>query len=522
MRAPLPAATVNPSEVEEPTLVLPTRASRPSSAERRHPHEAKGTARPSASRPAAGPPATAHVHVGFSGLRLKVTLILFVSALLVALSLLIFVLVNRIFGDINPSMRSDLEWKARRGAVELAQSADLGIAIDDVAMIKESFGEYRSSPDVLAIVASDQNGSILVSHGSLPKSVGDLFANPAGTLKQGHGWLLSWAESKIDGNTLGRIALVISTARLDAGERLRRNMLVAALLGCLAALVVSLFFVNFYLGPLITLTHRSLRTAREMEIAKRIQTSILPTRTDVTGLEIAAAMIAADDVGGDYYDVIPVERGAWIGIGDVAGHGLQAGLIMLMVQSIVAALTRSRREATPRDLVTTLNGVLYDNIRGRLKTDEHVTFSLLRYDANGSVTFAGAHEDIIVCRAATGVCELVATSGVWLGALRDIGRATDDSAIKLAHGDVMVLYTDGVTEARSASGETFGLERLRAEIERHRAAPSTEICSAVMGAVTAWMPVQDDDVTVFVARYSGDGERQGPEEHEYEVEIGGS
>jgi sigma-B regulation protein RsbU (phosphoserine phosphatase) len=111
---------------------------------------------------------------------------------------------------------------------------------------------------------------------------------------------------------------------------------------------------------------------------------------------------------------------------------------------------------------------------------------------------------------------------VWLGALRDIGRATDDSTIKLAHGDVMVLYTDGVTEARSASGETFGLERLRAEIERHRAAPSTEICGAIMAAVTAWMESQADDVTVFVARYSGDGDRQGPDERDYEVEIGGS
>jgi hypothetical protein len=513
---------VTPSEVEEPTLVLPAKASRPPSVERRHPPGPKEAARPSAVHAANGPPATVHVPVAFSGLRLKVTLILFVCALLLALSLLIFVLVNRIFGDINPSMRSDLDWKARRGAVELAQSTDLGIAIDDVAMIKESFGEYRTSPDVLAIVATDQNGAILVSHGNLPKSIGDLFAAPAGTLRAGHGWLLSWAESKIDGNTLGRVALVISTARLDAGERLRRNMLVAASLGCLAALVVSLFFVNFYLGPLITLTHRSLRTAREMEIAKRIQTSILPTRTDVTGLEIAAKMIAADDVGGDYYDVIPVERGAWIGIGDVAGHGLQAGLIMLMVQSVVAALTRSRREATPRDLVTTLNSVLYDNIRGRLKSDEHVTFSLLRYDANGCVTFAGAHEDIIVCRAATGVCELVPTSGVWLGALRDIGRATDDSTIRLLPGDVMVLYTDGVTEAKNASGETFGLERLRAELERHRAAPSADICGAIMGAVTAWMTSQADDVTVFVARYSGDGSRQDHDEHEYKVEIVGA
>src|SRR5205807_5031038 len=114
--------------------------------------------------------------------------------------------------------------------------------------------------------------------------IAELFTGAPGVVRVTPHWLLCWAESKIEGNTLGRVALVVSTARLDAGERLRRNILAAALIGCMAALVVSVFFVNFYLGPLITLTHRSLRTAREMEIAKRIQTSILPTRTDVEAL----------------------------------------------------------------------------------------------------------------------------------------------------------------------------------------------------------------------------------------------
>lgn len=439
----------------------------------------------------------------FSGLRLKVVLILFVSALLVALSLLIVVLVNRIFGDINPSIRADLEWKARRGSVELAQAADLGIAIDDVAMIEESFGEYRSSPDVLAIVVADQNGAILVTHGNVPPALRDPFAAPPGILRRSDTWFLCWAESKIEGNTLGKVALLISTARLDAGERLRRDMLVAALFGCLAALVVSLFFVNFYLGPLITLTTHSLRTAREMEIAKRIQTSILPVRTEVPGLEIAATMIPATDVGGDYYDVIPVDGGAWIGVGDVAGHGLQAGLIMLMVQSVVAALTKARRDATPRELVTALNSVLHDNIRSRLRSDEHVTFSLLRYNPDGTVVFAGAHEDIVICRAATGTCDRVATPGVWLGAMRDVGRATKDTTVKLEPGDVIVLYTDGVTEAKSATGEIFGLDRFCAAVERQHKAPAADLCASVVREVTGWMGVQDDDVTVFVARYTG-------------------
>src|SRR5690606_17839050 len=125
------------------------------------------------------------------------------------------------------------------------------------------------------------------------------------------------------------------------------------------------------------------RLEDEMEIAARIQTSILPQDLAVPGLEVGARMVPATEVGGDYYDVIPQVDGAWIGVGDVAGHGLRAGLVMLMVQSAVASLVRERPGASPRDLVATLNVTIADNVRRRLQQDEHVTFSLLRYRRSG-------------------------------------------------------------------------------------------------------------------------------------------
>src|SRR3954471_1354518 len=100
-----------------------------------------------------------------------------------------------------------------------------------------------------------------------------------------------------------------------------------------------------------------------MEIASRIQTSILPRQFEVDGLQIAAQMIPATQVGGDYYDVLPVDGGCWLAIGDVAGHGLTAGLVMLMIQSIVSALTRQRPDATPAELLSILNEVLFENVR---------------------------------------------------------------------------------------------------------------------------------------------------------------
>ena len=137
----------------------------------------------------------------------------------------------------------------------------------------------------------------------------------------------------------------------------------------------------------------------EEEIASRIQSSILPGEIDVEGLEIAAGMLPADKVGGDYYDIIPVEDGCWIAIGDVAGHGLAAGLIMLMIQSTLQGLVKLSPQANPRDLICALNRVLYENIRKRMKRDEHITFCLVRYWADGRLSFAGAHESLIVCRA---------------------------------------------------------------------------------------------------------------------------
>jgi sigma-B regulation protein RsbU (phosphoserine phosphatase) len=242
------------------------------------------------------------------------------------------------------------------------------------------------------------------------------------------------------------------------------------------------------------------RLENELEIATRIQTSILPRGIEIPGLEIAAAMKPADEVGGDYYDVQPALDGCWIGIGDVAGHGLTAGLVMMMTQSAIAALVRTRPSASPGELVSTLNRVIFENVRKRLAQREHMTLSLLRYRRDGSVSFAGAHEDIVVCRT-DGKSELVETPGTWIGAVEDVSAFSNDYELKLNDGDLMVLHTDGLTQAIDASGTLFGVERLCAEVERLRERPPQEICDHLMAEVLRWSPVLQDDVTVMVLRY---------------------
>jgi phosphoserine phosphatase RsbU/P len=242
------------------------------------------------------------------------------------------------------------------------------------------------------------------------------------------------------------------------------------------------------------------RLERELEIADRIQTALLPEAPRVQGLEIAARMKPAATVGGDYYDVLPATGGAWIGVGDVAGHGLTAGLIMLMVQSGTASLVRALPSARPSQVVKLLNDVVFANVQERLHESEHVTYTLLRYHANGLVLHAGAHEDIIVYRKAQHRCEVAKTRGLWLGVMSDVGAATVDGEIQLEVGDMLVLYTDGIVESRDEKQEMYGIERMIEKTLALASQPVSELCDAVFTDVEAYAKAQVDDRTMLVLR----------------------
>jgi len=244
------------------------------------------------------------------------------------------------------------------------------------------------------------------------------------------------------------------------------------------------------------------RLENELDIASRLQTALLPRDScKIRGVEISARMVPATEVGGDYYDVLELEDGCWLGVGDVSGHGLTAGLIMMMMQSVVAGLGRHAPNAAPRQLVNILNKVIFDNVRSRLSKDEHATFCLIRYRSDGSFTFAGAHEAILIWRERQGRCEVIETPGTWLGGIEDIEPFVTDSDNRLEPGDVMLLYTDGLVEAMDRAGIQFGVERLCKELEKVHSAPADAIRDHMIAAVGAFMNVQQDDITVLVLRH---------------------
>jgi sigma-B regulation protein RsbU (phosphoserine phosphatase) len=246
------------------------------------------------------------------------------------------------------------------------------------------------------------------------------------------------------------------------------------------------------------------RMTQELEIAARIQTGILPNEVRVPGLEIAARMLPATEVGGDYFDILPYEGGCWLGIGDVAGHGLHTGLVMLMIQSIVAATTYARPDAPPAEAWAALNSVLWENVRERLGRDEHATVTLLRYQHDGRFDFAGAHEELVVYRASRRECEVLETPGLWAGISKlPLPEAIPNGVFRLAPGDVLLLYTDGLTEARHAEHGLFGVKRVCDCLLEVAELPTEAIVEYMLERVGAWTTRQRDDLTLVVLRYRG-------------------
>jgi PAS domain S-box-containing protein len=245
------------------------------------------------------------------------------------------------------------------------------------------------------------------------------------------------------------------------------------------------------------------RMSSELEITQRLQQMMLPRDEDmrkIAGLDISGSMEPATEIGGDYYDVVCSDGGVVIGIGDVTGHGLESGVIAIMVQTAVRTLLASGRFES-RKFFETLNHVIYDNVR-RMNCDRNLTLSLLRYQ-DKVVTISGQHEEILVVRG-DGILERHDTLnlGFPLGLEQDISSFIGEATVPLCSGDVMVAYTDGITEAVNDAGVAFGLERLSEVVRTSHRQPAGAIREAVLSSLRNYTEGQTllDDVTLLVIK----------------------
>ena len=247
----------------------------------------------------------------------------------------------------------------------------------------------------------------------------------------------------------------------------------------------------------------NLRMRAELDFVGQMQQLVLPTPDElaaIDGLDIAAFMEPADEVGGDYYDVLHTDGVVTIGIGDVTGHGLESGMLMVMTQAAVRTL-QEIRESDPVRFLDTLNRTLYQNVQ-RMRSDKNLTLALLTY-AQGQVRISGQHEEAIIVRHG-GAIERINTIdlGFPLGLEADIVRFVRHISVALQPGDGVVLYTDGITEAADMHHRLYGIDRLCAVISQHWAGTAQDIQAAVIADVRCHIGAQKvfDDITLVVAK----------------------
>ena len=234
--------------------------------------------------------------------------------------------------------------------------------------------------------------------------------------------------------------------------------------------------------------------AREMREASAVQAHRLPRRTPIfPTLDCAASTLASEAVGGDYYDFVETGgREVTLAVGDAAGHGVAAALVLAGVQARFR--DEAQRASHPGELLEAMN-------RDLVAVDQPERFMGLlcaRVDAGaGLVRFANAGLTPPFVRRRDGRRLELKASGVLLG-VQD-GATYPVTEVALEPGDVLIFYTDGLTEA-SRGGEQYGDERLWQVLDRHSHRRAADVVEELMGAVRGWADGPLDDLTIVVLK----------------------
>lgn len=321
------------------------------------------------------------------------------------------------------------------------------------------------------------------AHGTVLASSGPVSAQTAGVERVAH-------DVVVDGTSVGRV--VVHGTSSDAGLL---DATGAALAGALAELIEHTAHERH-----IATTAASERIERELAHGRQLQRSFVSlVAPETPGYDIASHYEAAREVGGDFFDIFRLRRRGRplsVVIADVTGKGIAAALLMAFSRPLLhAAIDHT---TGPGDALTGTNRILVDERRSSL----FITALVARMDlANGHLRFANAgHEPPIFVPGDGGPASLVLGSGPLIGAFRDL--VLPECTVDLRPGDMLLLYTDGVTDARSPSGERFEEGRLFAAIESARRGSARDVVQAIADAVGAFAGRAEpaDDITIVAIR----------------------
>lgn len=244
------------------------------------------------------------------------------------------------------------------------------------------------------------------------------------------------------------------------------------------------------------------RIRRELEIAHELEEKLLPAvETRIPGWDLAAFHRSAEEVGGDYYDVVPLGGNRYgIAIGDVAGKGIPG----LVVMAMCGALLRSHAPAhdSPAQLLAKLNDLIQPSVkRGMFIT----LFYGVLDTAKGTLVFANAgHNPLLYASRADAICLPVKTTGMPIGLVKGerFSKKLADQTLRLEPGDLLLQYTDGVNEATNAHEDEYGVDRLVTVVAAAGGMKARDLVDRLSTDVTEFArgTKQSDDITILALR----------------------
>jgi sigma-B regulation protein RsbU (phosphoserine phosphatase) len=236
-----------------------------------------------------------------------------------------------------------------------------------------------------------------------------------------------------------------------------------------------------------------------MELARQIQLSLLPdTPPELPGIQLAGCCVAATHVGGDYYDFYKHENGVVdLVVADVSGHSFGAALMTAEARSVLR--TQIHRYNGTGEVLASLNRNLHDDLD---QAGLFITLFYVKYDAINRILFYSnaGHVPPLLFRQSEETCRKLDAEGLIIGVRK--GEIYEEKQVRLQEGDVLLLYTDGVTEALNSAGEQFGVTRLCSSLNaRHTESPQSIIDAIITEvAVFTGTSVMEDDVTMIVMK----------------------
>ncbi|MBU0981758.1 PP2C family protein-serine/threonine phosphatase [Patescibacteria group bacterium] len=242
------------------------------------------------------------------------------------------------------------------------------------------------------------------------------------------------------------------------------------------------------------------RIKKELNTAQKIQRDLLPEKSpSIPFLDIVAKTRPASEIGGDTFNFFPGEKRSLIYIGDSTGHGIPAGIIMIMVDTLIT--TFINMFPSPVEVMTKLNKYL----KPHLQKTMFMTMILLDWDHNSKMKWVGAgHEHVIVARTNESKVTSTRSGGIAIGMLADNSALVKEQEVILNEDDFVILFSDGIVEAKNVMGEIYGLERLELVIKKSITSQITsqELFDKIAIDVGRFMEghFQEDDMTLIVIK----------------------